>query len=129
MSITNFCLLSCVLTMQISMPIAVKQDKHQLMIKEYSCDVNPDSDEAILMNSFLAELNAIPRMDITCQTTADRIARLADTFIVPSYFEKYRIIKGTAHLNDYSGNEKLICVKSINGDIHALTCMSDEGLV
>jgi hypothetical protein len=90
------------------------------MAAKYSCPINQSDPATIFMTSFLRELNRYDSVGSTIldvKKTDEQFhfsQKIADFFISPSYFAKYRLPKESSKLNTTSGNvpERLLCVRN-----------------
>lgn len=95
---------------------AADQAPHEALVAKHSCIFEKKADEARLMESYLAEKDALAGILLTDRTQNERMRRLSDKFIAPAYFKKNRLLPNSSKL-DFLGSgknqEALICVKSI----------------
>jgi len=90
---------------------------HEALVEKYSCAFDKKADEARLMESYLAEKDAVAGILLTDSARNGRMRRLADEFIAPSYFKRNRLLPNSSKLDFFGSGgrqEKLICVKSIS---------------
>lgn len=102
---------------------------HEALVAKYSCAFDKSADEARLMESYLAEKDAVAGLLFTDGSRADRMRKMADSFIAPAYLKKNRLLPNSSKL-DFLGSgarqEQLICVKSSsNGKSVAVTKLTN----